>query len=118
MNEILNPETRSGMTPKEVNNFIRSSNAIGSSAQQSIKKVVEDPANFLKPKADFRKSIDASMGNRLWTNENEFDMYESRQMTKHEVCKSRSRERYFQSSLTTLPGPSVGLNCVEIRNQT
>ena len=55
------------------------------------------------------------MGNRLWTNDNDFSLYETKQMTKHEVCKSRSRERYFQSQLTTLPGPTVGLNCVKTR---
>lgn len=55
------------------------------------------------------------MGNRLWTNENEFGMYEEKKLTKHEMCKSRSRERYFQSQISTLPGPSRGLNCVKTR---
>ena len=55
------------------------------------------------------------MGNRLWVRENEFEIFDNRQLTKHEVCKSRSRERYFQSSITTLPGPSTGLNVVKTR---
>ena len=57
------------------------------------------------------------MGSQLWTRDNEFDFYESKQQTKAEVCKSRSRERYFQSSISTLPGPSIGLNCVKTRQQ-
>ncbi len=31
------------------------------------------------------------------------------------MVKTRSRERYFQSSITTLPGPSKGLNSVKTR---
>lgn len=33
------------------------------------------------------------------------------------MMKVRSRERYFSSSITTLPGPSTGLNCVRTREQ-
>ena len=33
------------------------------------------------------------------------------------MCKSKSRERYFQSSISVLPGPSIGLNCVKTRQQ-
>ena len=77
----------------------------------------QDPANLLKPATDFRKANEASMGSRLWTRENEFDIYESRPLTRSEFCKSQSRERYFQSTISTLPGPSVGLNCVKTRQQ-
>lgn len=76
-----------------------------------------DPADSLKPASDFRKANEASMGSRLWTRENEFDIYESKPLTRAEFCKSQSRERYFQSSISTLPGPSVGLNCVKTRDQ-
>jgi len=71
---------------------------------------------MLKPQANFRKASEAS-NSRLWTNEMEFGLYDNKQMNKHEVCKARSRERYFQSSITTLPGPSKGLNCVKTREQ-
>lgn len=120
MNAILQPDsvaqTRRATTP-QAGNFIRSSTAIGSGAQMYNKKEAQDPANLLKPAANFRKASEASMGNRLWTNENDFSLYDNQQMTKHEVCKSRSRERYFQSQLTTLPGPTTGLNCVKTRDQ-
>lgn len=33
------------------------------------------------------------------------------------MCKVRSRERYFQSQISTLPGPTTGLNCVKTREQ-
>jgi len=55
------------------------------------------------------------MGNRLWTRENEFNMYDDQPKSRAEVAKSLSRERYFQSQLTTLPGPQKGLNCVKTR---
>ena len=55
------------------------------------------------------------MGNRLWTNENDFNMFDNKPQTRAEIAKSRSRERYFQSQLTTLPGPQRGLNCVKTR---
>lgn len=120
MNAILQPDsapqTRRAMTPQAGNNFIRSSNTIGSSAQMSMKKEYEDPANLIKPSKTFRKASEASMRNPLWTNDNDFDLYDKK-MTKHELCKSRSRERYFQSSLSTLPGPATGLNCVKTRDQ-
>ena len=57
------------------------------------------------------------MGNQLWTNDNDFGLYENKQLSKHEMCKTRSRERYFQSSITTLPGPTMGLNCVKTRQE-
>ena len=102
------------MTPK-ANTFMRSSQAIGSSHQMSEKKESADPASLLRPHANFRKASEASMGNRLWTRDNEFEMYDNAPKTKHEICKSRSRERYFQPSISTLPGPSNGLNAVKTR---
>ena len=73
-----------------------------------------DPATLLKPNSEFRRANAASQ-DRLWTPENQFGLYENRQQTRHEVCKSRSRDRYFTSSITTIPGPSSGLNCVKTR---
>ena len=31
------------------------------------------------------------------------------------MCKTRSRERYYTSTISTLPGPSTGLNNVAVR---
>ena len=31
------------------------------------------------------------------------------------MCKTRSRERYYTSTISTLPGPSTGLNSVAVR---
>ena len=66
------------MTPKATN-FIRSSSAVGASFDlyQNGKKA-EDPADKLKPTANFRKASEASMGNRLWTNDNDFELYEDK----------------------------------------
>ena len=80
MNAILQPDSapqRRAMTPK-ADNFVRSSLAIGISAQMYQKKEKDDPANLLKPSAHFRKASEASMGNRLWTNENEFGLFENK----------------------------------------
>lgn len=74
-----------------------------------------DPADLLRPNAEFRKATEASMGSRLWTRDNEYGLFECTPLTKTQLSKSRSRERYFQSSITTLPGPSLGLNCVKTR---
>ena len=82
----------------------------------TTKNETVDPASNLKPSAHFRKASEASMGNRLWTRENEFGMFEQKELTKSQICKTRSRERYFSSSITTLPGPSIGLNCVRTRD--
>lgn len=53
----------------------------------------KDPAEQLAPSKNFRKASEAS--GRLWQKENEFDLYEDKKLTKHEMCKTRSRERYF-----------------------
>lgn len=53
----------------------------------------KDPADCLAPAKDFRKASEAS--GRLWQRENEFDLYEDKKLTRHEMCKTRSRERYF-----------------------
>ena len=126
MNAILQPESapqqrmqkKGSMTPK-ANVFERSSSVVGTSQHiyASKKLETEDPANLIKPSASFRRASEASMGNRLWTNENDFDLYENKQQSKHEMCKTRSRERYYTSSITTLPGPSRGLNNVAVRQQ-
>ena len=105
------------MTPK-AENYVKSSLVIGTAAQLYSKKdeTPQDPASLLKPNASFRKASEASMGNRLWTRENEFDMYDNKEQNKSQMVKTRSRERYFQSSITTLPGPSRGLNTVKTRD--
>ena len=72
----------------------------------------EDPAEKLEPQKNFRKANEASM-DRLWQRENEFNLYDKKPQNKHEMCKTRSRERYFQSSISTLPGPAVGANVVK-----
>ena len=116
---ILQPDsiaqTRRAMTPS-ASTYIRSSNAIGSAQMYNSKKA-QDPADLLKPQKNFRRASEASMGNRLWTNENDFDMFNDKLQTRKDISKSQSRERYFQSSLTTLPGPAKGLNCVKTRDQ-
>ena len=90
MNAILQPDsiaqTRRAMTPSQ-STFIRSSNAIGSSQMYNHKEA-QDPADLLKPSRTFRKASEASMGNRLWTNENEFGMFDDNPKTKAEVSKS------------------------------
>ena len=69
------------------------------------------PAELCKPSKDFRKAHVASVGNRLYEHDNEFNWYDK----KIDQSKSRSHERYFQSQITTLPGPTIGLNCVKTR---
>ena len=96
--------------------FSKASEAIGSNAEM-FKKEKVDPADMLRPDKDFRKASVASMGNKLWIEEKDLDLITDRQKSKHEMCKTRSRERYFQSQISTLPGPSVGLNCVKTRQQ-
>jgi hypothetical protein len=119
MHAILEPESapqRRNMTP-QADRFVRISTQIGAGSELYQNQERVDPATQLKPAANFRKASEASMGNRLWTNENEFGIHEQRNMNKHELCKARSRERYFQSSISTLPGPSAGLNCVKTQQQ-
>jgi|Transcript_34765 hypothetical protein len=74
----------------------------------------KDPATCLKPHAEFRKASEASQS-RLWTRDNDFEMHDNKALNKTQMSKAQSRERYFQSSITTLPGPSIGLNCVKTR---
>ena len=33
---------------------------------------------MLKPNQNFRKASESELGNRLWTNENEFELYDNR----------------------------------------
>ena len=69
----------------------------------------------MAPQKNFRKASEASMG-RLWQRENEFGLYEEKKLNRAEMCKTKSRERYFQSSISTLPGPSTGVNVVKQRD--
>ena len=94
--------------------FAKSSQMIGTQANL-FGAEQKDPADCLAPQKNFRKASEASMG-RLWQRDNDFDLYEQKQLTKHEMCKTRSRERYFQSSISTLPGPSTGVNVVKQRD--
>ena len=50
---------------------------------------------MLKPQKNFRKASEASMGNRLGTNENDFDLFNDKPQTRKDFSKSQSRERYF-----------------------
>ena len=56
----------------------------------------KDPAEQLKPQKNFRKANEASM-DRLWQRENDFNLYDKKPLSKYEMCKTRSQERYFQS---------------------
>ena len=125
MNAILQPDSapqqrniRSSSAQK-ADTYVRSSSVVGTSAHIYASKKLEsqDPADLLKPTKDFRRASQASMGNRLWTNENDFSLYDNKQLSKQEMCKTRSRERYYTSSISTLPGPSRGLNAVSLRQQ-
>ena len=67
---------------------MRSSSAIGVSTELQSEYQLKDPADMLKPQAEFRRANEASMGPRLWTRENEFDIYESKTQSKAEMCKT------------------------------
>jgi len=97
------PAQRRAITPK-ANTFSKMSQDIGCGSLMSTNYESKDPAQCLKPNASFRKANEASQ-TRLWTRENEFDLFEDKKQTKTELMKVRSRERYFSSSITTLPGP-------------
>lgn len=75
-------------------------------------KETKDPSEHLAPSKNFRKANEAS--GSLWQKENDFNLYD-KQQTRSEMAKTRSRERYFQSSIGTLPGPGSGLNVVKQR---
>ena len=78
MNAILRPDTipdRRAMTPRIKQSFSKASQDIGSSAKMSGYKA-QDPAQCLKPSANFRKANEASL-DRLWTKENEFGLHDS-----------------------------------------
>ena len=97
MNALLQPEsvaqTRRAMTP--LNNYLlKSSTVIGSGLRKQERK---DPANLLKPPAEFRKATAMSMNNSLWMNDTDFNLRGEKQMSKNEMCKSRSHERYYKS---------------------
>ena len=53
---------------------------------------------------------------KLWKEEKDIDLITERDFTKSEMKKIMSREKYFQSQCSTLPGPKKGLNCVKTRN--
>lgn len=90
---------------------------IGSNAETFKREQAVDPADMLKPDKNFRKASVASMGNKLWIEEKDLDLITDKTKDKYEMCKTRSRERYFQSQISTLPGPSHGLNSVKLRQQ-
>lgn len=60
-----------------------------------FKKESVDPASVLKPDKNFRKASAASSRNPIWTEEKDLDLITEKEKTRHEVCKLRSRERYF-----------------------
>ena len=95
------------MTPQA--GFLSSSMAIGIGIKVTL--APKTPAEWCKPSQNFRKAHIASVGKRLYEHDNEFDWYDK----KVDMSRSRSHERYFQSQITTLPGPSVALNCVKTR---
>ena len=114
---IVPPEQDSRRCFSQQTRYTKSSTMIGTAAafKQAAGNEPVDPADCLAPNKNFRKASEASMG-RLWQRENEFGLYEDKKLNKHEMCKTRSRERYFQSSISTLPGPSIGANVVKQRD--
>lgn len=96
--------------------YSRASEQVGSNAE-IFKRESVDPATLLRPDKNFRKASVASMGNKLWIEEKDMDLITDQQKSRYEMCKTKSRERYFQSQISTLPGPSHGLNCVKTRQQ-
>ena len=95
---VMNPndrDTRRSASQQVETRFTRSSHAVGINARMFGGEKT-DPAENLKPQKNFRRANEASM-DRLWQRENDFNLYDRKPMSKNEICKTRSQERYFQS---------------------
>ena len=97
MHMVMNPPPkdlrRASSQQAVASRFMRSSTAVGSNANMFGGEQA-DPAEMLKPQKNFRKANEASQ-DRLWTRENEFDLYGEKKLTRAELCKTKSQERYF-----------------------
>jgi len=97
MHSVMNPPSkdprRASSQQAVQSRFARSSQAVGSNANM-FGGAQADPAEMLKPQKNFRKANEASQ-DRLWTRENDFDLYGEKKLTKNELSKTRSQERYF-----------------------
>ena len=94
----------------------KSSQAIGIGAKKPQAGVVgkaEEVAPRMKRTASDARCTKTEA--RLWLEENEIDVHATKPLGRTMVSKSKSRERYFQSACTTLPGPTIGLNSVRTR---
>ena len=97
MSSIIQPDMEEGPLRRarsQQARFTKSSNMIGSNAEM-FKKEPVDPATMLKPDKNFRKASAASQRNPLWVEEKDLDLITEKEKSKHEMCKLRSRERYF-----------------------
>jgi hypothetical protein len=68
-----------------------------------------DFSENLQPDPRFRRANQSS-ATGLWMNENALPRYREGDQSRSELRTSQSRERYFQSQISTLPGPATGLN--------
>jgi len=97
MSDVLYPHydtERGKRSQSQQARFGKASEMIGSNAEM-FKKEQVDPASMLKPDKEFRKASVASMGNKLWIEEKDLDLITGKDKSKYEMCKTRSRERYF-----------------------
>ena len=97
MSSIIKPDMEEGPLRRahsQQARFTKSSNMIGSNAEM-FKKEPVDPATMLKPDKNFRKASAASERNPLWVEDKDLDLISEKAKSRHEMCKLRSRERYF-----------------------
>ena len=98
MNYVMYPESRDTRRCHSQQasqaRFTKASQMIGTNASM-FGGEQKDPAECLAPQKNFRKASESEMKGRLWQRENEFDLFEDKKLTRHEMCKTRSRERYF-----------------------
>ena len=90
---IAPPEGRRSHSAQVYN---RASEQIGVNSQVFNQRETVDPATMLKADKNFRKaSVSSSKG--LWIQEKDMDLITEKRLTKHEVCKAQSRDRYYSS---------------------
>lgn len=76
--------------------YSKASESIGENKQIFNKEEAVDPANCLKADRNFRRASQAS-NNKLWVEDKDMDLLTEKQLTRNEMCKTKSRERYFSS---------------------
>ena len=85
MFDVMNPESRDkrrcASEMASQSRFTRSSQAIGTAENIFGGETVADPSTKLAPDKNFRRASEAS--GRLWARENEFEMFEDKQLSKH-----------------------------------